>query len=85
MIETGMVVISSAGRDGGGWFVVAGADGGYVYIADGKERRLLSPKKKNIRHVRRTGSRIELSGLTDKGLRRALRLLREQSIAEESE
>ena len=81
MIETGMVVISSAGRDGGGWF----ADGGYVYIADGKERRLLSPKKKNIRHVRRTGSRIELSGLTDKGLRRALRLLREQSIAEESE
>lgn len=84
-MEIGTVVISSAGHDGGGWFVVAGADGGYVYIADGKERKLDSPKKKNIRHVRATKSRIELSRLTDKGLRRALRLLREQSIAEESE
>lgn len=84
-IGSGTVVISSAGHDGGGWFVVTGAEGGYVYIADGKERRLLSPKKKNIRHVRATKSSIELSGLTDKGLRRALRLLREQSIAEESE
>ena len=84
-MEIGTVVISSAGHDGGGWFVVAGADGGLVYIADGKERKLISPKKKNIRHVRATGSSIELSGLTDKGLRRALRLLREQSIAEESE
>ncbi len=85
MMETGTVVISSAGHDGGGWFVVAGADGRYVYIADGKERKLISPKKKNIRHVRATNSSIELSGLTDKGLRRALRILREQSIAEESE
>lgn len=85
MMKTGTVVISSAGHDGGGWFVVAGADDGYVYIADGKERKLISPKKKNIRHVRATENSIELSGLTDKGLRRALRLLREQSIAEESE
>lgn len=84
-METGRVVISSAGHDGGGWFVVAGAAEGCVYIADGKERRLASPKKKNIRHVRATKHVIELTGLTDKGLRRALRLLREQSIAEESE
>lgn len=84
-IALGTVVISSAGHDSGHWFVVTGADGRYVFVSDGKERKLNSPKKKNIRHVRAVDSSIELNGLTDKRLRRTLRVLREQSIAEESE
>lgn len=82
---SGMVVISSAGHDDGCWFVVTGADGRYAYIADGKERRLNSPKKKNVKHIRRTSHTISTDALTDKKLRKALNALRAQSIAEESE
>lgn len=84
-IIAGTVVISSAGHDSGRWFVVTGAEDGVVYIADGKERKLLSPKKKNFRHIRVTKDFIDLQGLTDKKLRSALRALSTQSIAEESE
>lgn len=82
---SGMVVISSAGHDCGGWFAVTGADERYVYIADGKERKLTAPKRKNIKHIRKTGMTVELAGMTDKMLRRALNALSKQSIAEESE
>ncbi len=82
---SGMVVISSAGHDGGTWFVVTGADERYVYIADGKERKLEKPKRKNKKHIRKTGMTVDITAMTDKGLRRALNALRMQSIAEESE
>ena len=72
-IKLGSVVISSAGHDRGRPMVVVGADGGFVFVADGKERKLDSPKKKNIKHVRKTLSTIELEGLTDKKLRQTLR------------
>lgn len=84
-IKAGTVVISSAGHDSGRWFVVTGACGSVAYIADGKERKLTSPKKKNIRHISVTREFIDISGLTDKKLRSALRALSTQSIAEESE
>ncbi len=83
--ELGTVVISSAGHDSGHWFVVTGADGGFVTVADGKERKLCAPKKKNIKHVRVTATSLELEGLTDKKLRKALNALKAESIAEESE
>ena len=72
-IKCGSVVISSAGHDKGRSMVVVGADGGYVFVADGKERKLLSPKKKNIKHVQGTLKAIALEGLTDKKLRQTLR------------
>ena len=72
-IKVGSIVISSAGHDQGRAMVVVGADGGFVLLADGKERKLSSPKKKNIKHVRRTLGTIELEGLTDKKLRQTLR------------
>ncbi|MBS7370080.1 MAG: KOW domain-containing RNA-binding protein [Oscillospiraceae bacterium] len=84
-ISKGTVVISSAGHDKGQWFVVTGADGGYVFIADGKERKLLSPKKKNIKHIRVTSRVIPEGEMTDRKLRRALNAMCAESIAEESE
>ena len=82
---SGMVVISSAGHDSGNWFVVTGADERYAYIADGKERKLSAPKRKNIKHIRKTELTVTLTDMTDKALRRALNALSKQSIAEESE
>ena len=71
-IGTGRVVISSAGHDKGRFMLVVGADGDRILVADGKERKLEHPKKKNIRHVRATESTIESEGLTDKRLRKTL-------------
>lgn len=72
-IKEGSIVISAAGRDCGNAMAVISMQDSVVYVADGKERRLASPKKKNIKHVRATHSSIELAQLTDKKLRQTLR------------
>lgn len=45
-ITAGMIIISTAGHDKGQLLLVTGADGRFVYLADGKERRLSAPKKR---------------------------------------
>ena len=55
------VVRSCAGRDKGQLFFVIDADEQYVYLADGKSRKLEKPKRKKRKHVEqvpRTESRI---------------------------
>ena len=55
------LVVSKAGRDKGQLFYVIDADEQYVYLADGKSRRLEKPKRKKRKHVEqvpRTESRI---------------------------
>jgi hypothetical protein len=57
----------------GGSLSAAGQTGkssGYVYVADGKERKLASPKRKNLKHLIITNQKIDLRNITDKGLRR---------------
>lgn len=66
---TGMIVRSAAGRDKGNFLVVLKADDEFVYLADGKERKLASPKKKRIKHVKFTNTVIDTDSLTDKKLR----------------
>ena len=69
----GSVVRAEAGRDGGGYFVIVGADEEYCFIADGKSRKLDKPKRKNIKHIRITDSMIDLNDITDKKLRNILK------------
>ena len=55
------LIVSKAGRDKGQLFYVIDADEQYVYLADGKSRRLEKPKRKKRKHVEqvpRTESRI---------------------------
>ena len=52
-IDKSSLVVSKAGRDQGQLFYVIDADEQYVYLADGKGRRLESPKRKKRRHVRK--------------------------------
>lgn len=80
-IKAGTVVISSAGHDKGRLMLVVGADGGKYLVADGKERKLAAPKKKNIKHIRATACSIETAGLTDKGLRRTLNEMRAAQVS----
>ena len=69
----GSVVRAEAGRDSGGYFVIVEADEKYCLIADGRSRKLASPKRKNIKHIRVTDSMIDLNDITDKKLRNTLK------------
>ena len=52
------IVISLAGRDKGKLFYVIKTEDNFVYLADGKGRKLENPKRKKLKHVRRV-SRTE--------------------------
>ena len=71
-IKRGAVVTAIAGRDSGGYFAVTEISGGYIYIADGKKRKLSAPKRKNRKHLRMTEKVIMLNNITDKNLRNVL-------------
>lgn len=59
-MKPGDVVYSKSGRDSGRYFAVVATEGeNYVRIADGDVRRLKNAKRKNVRHLRETGDRLE--------------------------
>ncbi len=79
-VQIGSVVTATAGRDCGGYFVVTDTQNdGFCMIADGKSRKLNSPKRKNCKHISVTNSVIDLNDITDKKLRK---LMKELSAAE---
>ena len=60
-VDKSSLVVSKAGRDQGQLFYVIDADEQYVYLADGKSRRLEKPKRKKRKHIEqipRTESRV---------------------------
>ncbi|MCX7779970.1 MAG: KOW domain-containing RNA-binding protein [Negativicutes bacterium] len=51
-LPVGSIVVSSAGRDKGrAYVIIAEADRPFVLVADGRDRKVANPKKKNIRHL----------------------------------
>lgn len=83
-IKVGSAVLALAGREKGRCFVAAAIDGGFVYIADGKERKLEKPKRKSMKHISPVGAFIGTEELTNKKLRRFLAELSTQSPEEVS-
>lgn len=71
-IENGSVVKATAGREKGSYYVITEMKENYVFIADGKRRKLSLPKRKNQKHVKFTDNVIELNDMTDKKLRNVL-------------
>ena len=51
---TGRFAVSLAGRDKGAVCVIVGCDedDNFVFIADGRARRVESPKRKKIKHIK---------------------------------
>lgn len=84
-LSQGTVVVSKAGRDKDYFMLVVKAENGFVFVADGKERKLETPKRKNPKHLQKTDYKISLEQLTDKKLRTALREISKHDIAEESD
>lgn len=78
-VVKGSVVKALAGRDQDRCFVAVAAEDRCVFIADGKERPLSKPKRKNIKHISPTGTVIDMTDMTDKKLRRLIRALTTQS------
>lgn len=87
VIAAGMVVKSMAGHDSGSYYAVMRVDNGYAYIADGKLRKVESPKKKNPLHLQKTKGVIDVTDITNKKLRTALAVFNREAenIAEESD
>ncbi len=86
IISEGMVVKSMAGHDSGSFYVIMKCEGDFAYIANGRNRKVENPKKKNPLHLAKTNTVIDVADLTNKSLRIALRTFgSEADIAEESE
>ena len=85
-IEKANIVKSDAGRDKGKLFIVLAVEGEYLLLADGKGRKVESPKRKKHRHVRfvtdeetRLSDKIKSDErITNSELRRALAAYREE-------
>jgi ribosomal protein L14E/L6E/L27E len=67
--QKGSIVLATAGRDAGLYFVVTGADEKTVWLANGKCRSLAKPKRKNKKHVQQTHAVFTGQRWTDKQLR----------------
>ena len=73
MLLRGQIIKSTAGRDKGYLMSVVSSDDKYVYVCDGKERRLASPKRKNPKHIEVFDTKLSDEQLnSDKSLRKAL-------------
>ena len=53
--EKAQIVRSLSGHDRGELFCVMDAEGSRLLLADGKRRRVNSPKRKNVKHVETVG------------------------------
>ena len=80
------IVRSDAGRDRGKLFIVLAVEGEYLLLADGKSRKVESPKRKKRRHVlfvasdeSRLSEKIKSEEkITNSELRRTLAAYREE-------
>ena len=71
-IKVGSLVWALAGREKGSCYVAVGVDGGFVYIADGRHRKVEAPKKKNMKHISPADAPVYDGELTNKKLRRLI-------------
>lgn len=53
-MNKGDVVISKKGRFDGEYFFVIDEKDGFVFLCDGKKRRIDNPKRKNVSHLVKT-------------------------------
>ena len=80
------LVRSGAGRDKGKLFAVLAEEGEYLLLADGKSRKVESPKRKKRRHVILEADGIEKlsnrnnseESITNSELRKALAVYRDE-------
>ena len=76
----GEIVLATSGRDKGEYFIVCAIEENFLYLCNGKSRKVGKPKKKKIKHVSFCGVKddfilkrlVETGKLTNKEVRYAL-------------
>ncbi len=63
----GEIVQSLNGRDKDKYFIVLSCDERFVYLCDGKNRRLDNPKRKNVRHIISVSDAVAIPLVSDAG------------------
>ena len=72
-VSVGSVVKSQNGRDKENLLVVLSIDGEYLLLADGKRRRVESPKRKKAKHVVNTNIKADFGNpITNKNIKKTL-------------
>ena len=71
-VVKGSVVKSLAGRDRDCHYVALEVSDRCVLVSDGKHHKMQAPKRKHVKHISPTGAVLEISGMTDKQLRKQL-------------
>ena len=88
-LEVGCVIYSKAGRDAERrYLVVKVLESGFVMLVDGEIRKLVNPKKKNVRHCRFKGEVLDVlkeklnngKEVFDSEIRSALRLPKPENV-----
>ena len=51
LISSGDLVVATAGRDKGNYFLVVSVENGLATIVNGKNRKVKTPKSKNVKHL----------------------------------
>lgn len=85
VVNKGDLVISESGRDKGEYLLVIKTEGDRVYLVNGKTRKVVSPKKKNVKHVRivkkavltELAEKINGTPVSDKRVRRLINSVKE--------
>lgn len=73
-IEKGMLARSKAGHDKGQLYLIADIDSAYVYLVDGKNKRLSRPKKKKQKHIQLIREQYNTEGLDDVAVKRIIKV-----------
>lgn len=64
-INIGDIVLSTTGRDKGNYFLVVDEKENFLFIVDGKKRKVKASKKKNKKHLKS----VVVAGLYDLAIR----------------
>ena len=74
-LKRGQIVLSKAGRDFGRYLIVLSCDESGIYVADGKERPIERPKRKNPKHLDATNQCLsEENFATNRAARKSLQV-----------
>ena len=85
-MKIGQIVFSKQGRDKDNFFIIYAIENEYLFLVDGKSRKLENPKKKKIKHVAKTNyidekiadMIINKSYLLDADIKKALKQYRSE-------
>ena len=84
-VKAGDLVVSVSGRDKGEYILVVRAEEKVVYLVNGKTRKAVKPKKKNVKHVKTVkkavlielAEKINGTPVSDKRVRRLINSVKE--------